>query len=481
MVLFRIFPILLNSVIALASFMQFFMERFMNHTHITRFAVRVKTPALLVFLCFSIVVGSFCPVYAQDAKHLERERERGLQMLKATKDLIKSDYYDPTFHGLDLEARFKVAAEKLKTAESLGQIFGIIAQAVAELNDSHTRFYPPSRPVEIEYGWRMQIIGEDPYVVAVKPGSDAASQGLKPGDKIISVDGFTPTRQTMSKMLYSYNILRPQPGISVVVQSPGQEPRKLNLKAEVVKTGRAINLTELRNRILDDEENEKNLPIWLSITDDVIVWKLRGFNLTEGKVDEMMKKVRTHKALVLDLRGNPGGLVKTLNRLVSYFFDKEIIIADVKMRKKTEQEKSKPRRDKTFNGKLIVLVDSRSGSAAEAFARVVQIEKRGHVIGDVTSGAVMASIFNDAILTDISSENLVIFFVSVTIADLTMTDGKSLEHIGVTPDEVLLPSPKAMAENVDPILSHAVTLAGATLTPEAAGKLFPFIWPVMPK
>jgi len=438
-----------------------------------------KRLVALVSIC--IVASIMCPVHAQDAKHMEQERERGLQMLMATKDLLKSDYYDPTFHGVDLDARMKVAAEKLKTAQSLGHIFGIIAQYVAELNDSHTAFYPPSRAVEVEYGWRMQMIGDEPYIVAVKPGSDAATQGLKPGDKIISVDGFTPTRKTISKMLYSYYILRPQPGISVVVQTEGQEPRKLNLKAEVVKTGRAVNLTELRNRTRDEIESEKNIPIGLSINDDVIIWKLRGFNLTEGKVDEMMKKVRTHKALVLDLRGNPGGAVKTLNRMVSYFFDKEIVIAEIKRRKKTEQEKSKPRRDKTFTGKLIVLIDSESGSAAEAFARVMQLEKRGVVIGDVSAGAVMVSIFDDGILTNVTSENVVVFGVSVTIADLIMTDGKSLENVGVTPDEMLLPTAKALADNVDPILSHAVELAGANLSPEAAGKAFPYIWPLMPK
>jgi carboxyl-terminal processing protease len=422
------------------------------------------------------------PVRAQDAKHLERERERGLQMLKGTKDLIKENYYDLKFHGMDLEARFKVAEEKMKAAESLGQIFGIIAQAVTELEDSHTFFIPPARAVTVEYGWRMQIIGDEPFVVAVKPGSDAEAQGLKPGDKIISVDGFKPSRATMWKMQYNYNLLRPQPGITVVVQSPKQEPRKLSLKAEVVKTGREINLTEIRNLILDDEEDEKNVPVYYeNDAEDVLIWKLRGFNLTEGSVDDMMKRVRKHKALILDLRGNPGGYVKTLNRLVSYFFDKELVIAEVKQRKKSEQQKVKPRRDKIFSGKLVVLVDSESGSAAEAFARVIQLEKRGTVIGDVSAGAVMQSIFHPAILTDSSSSNIVIFGVSVTDADLIMSDGKSIEHVGVTPDEVVLPSPTDMASRIDPALARAATLVGTTLSPVEAGRMFPVQWRKLPK
>lgn len=193
----------------------------MRKTHIWK----SKAGLLFATLILSLVPCAGRPIRAQmDLKRLARERERGLQMLKGTKELIKENYYDPKFHGMDLEARFKAAEEKMKQADSLGQIFGIIAQAVVELNDSHTYFIPPSRPVEIEYGWRMQMIGDQCYVVAVKAGSDAEAKGLKTGDAVISVDGFKPTRNTLWKMKYSYNLLRPQPGIRVVVQSPGAEP-----------------------------------------------------------------------------------------------------------------------------------------------------------------------------------------------------------------------------------------------------------------
>ena len=407
---------------------------------------------------------------------LNFERERGRVMLRIVKDDLKKNYYDMGFHGMDVEARFSAADAKMKEAASVGQIFGIIAQALIDLNDSHTFFLPPGRANRTEYGWQMQAFGDKVFVSAIKPGSDAEKKGLKTGDQVLSVGGFEPTREELWKMVYMFYTLRPQPGLRLLLRSPEGEQRQLDVMAKV-KQGKLVkDLTgqDINDLIREAEDEDRlNRQRFVEASDKLLIWKMPDFAVEEGEVDVMMGKARKREALILDLRGNPGGYVKTLEWFAGYFFDNEIKIADLKGRKEMKPQKSKPHGGGNFKGKLVVLVDSKSGSAAEIFARVIQLEKRGVVIGDRTAGAVMQSRTFDH---QTGNDTVIFFGVSVTNADVIMSDGKSLEGVGVTPDELLLPTAADMAAKRDPVLARAAAMVGFELPPDKAGAMFPVEW-----
>ena len=121
-----------------------------------------------------------------------------------------------------------------------------------------------------------------------------------------------------------------------------------------------------------------------------------------------------------------------------------------------------------------MLVDSFSASASELLARTLQLTGRGTVLGDRTAGAVMVSQTFDHMAG--GDRTGVTFATSITVADLVMTDGHSLEHTGVVPDEVILPTAEDLASDRDPVLARALELFGLIATPEAAGRMFPLEW-----
>lgn len=102
------------------------------------------TLATVLIVCLRLI-ASHALQSALAQPDLNFQRERGRAMLRTIKDDLKKNYYDTNFHGMDVEARFSAADEKMKEAQSVGQVFGIIAQALIDLNDSHTFFLPPGR------------------------------------------------------------------------------------------------------------------------------------------------------------------------------------------------------------------------------------------------------------------------------------------------------------------------------------------------
>ena len=132
------------------------------------------------------------PGLTQDEPLSREDRSKAKQMLRDIQADIKEHYFDKKFQGLDLDARFKTAEQKIETASSMNYALADIAGAVDALNDSHTFFIPPPRPYKHSYGWEMQAIGSSGcFVTAVRPGSDAEKKGLKPGDQILSVNGYS--------------------------------------------------------------------------------------------------------------------------------------------------------------------------------------------------------------------------------------------------------------------------------------------------
>lgn len=435
--------------------------------------LRAFTFALV--LCPAIIFSSMPPARAQT---LQSYRDQGHIMLGVIKSDVKKNYYDASFHGIDIDARFKEADEKIKAATSISQVLAIIAQTLMSFNDSHLFFNPPRVAARIEHGWQMQMIGDKCYVVAVQPGSDAEAQGLRPGDRVLSVENYTFTRGDLWKLEYIIYALSPRPGLKVSVMKPDGEKKQLNIAAKVhegkLVTDLGPGVANDRMNIIREYQTEAKLHAHrYGSSGDLFIWKMPDFYLSERQVNEIMDKAKKHKTLVLDLRDNGGGSLDILLTVIGNLFDHDVNVGELKRRKEAKPLVAKTRGNNAFKGQLVVLVDSESGSSAEVLARIVQLEKRGTVIGDRTAGAVMAAKHYDH---EVGNTLVLYYGVSVTDADIVMSDGQSLEHTGVKPDELVLPTAADLAARRDLVLARAAAIAGAALTPEKAGLLFPVEW-----
>jgi C-terminal processing protease CtpA/Prc len=440
---------------------------------------RVAIRVAVVTVAISVITVLALPApQAQGLDNITRGRVRS--MLNQIRDAIKKDYYDPSYHGLDVDAHFARAASNLEKATSLGYAYSVIAQALLDFNDSHTFFIPASRSSRVAYGWLMQMVGDRCLVTSVNPRSDASAKGLKAGDQILSVGNLRPSRRELWKIKYFYYTLNPVAAIRLTVQDAGGQPRQVEISTKVTAGKRLRDLTggdggfDLIDfvRALDDTETGQRF--WKS--GSTLFWKMPDFQIEPGALNDLLDdKLKGVESLVIDLRGNGGGYLATLEELVGRFFDRDVKIADPIGRRPQDVKPlvAKKRKGKPFEGTLVVLIDGESASAAELFARVMQIEKRAKVVGDQSSGSVMAATEFEG---QMGVDKLVLFGASITRADLVMSDGRSLERVGVQPDEILLPTAEDLAASRDPVLTRAAALAGAELDPVQAGKIFRVEW-----
>jgi carboxyl-terminal processing protease len=425
-----------------------------------------------------VTVGLLAP-FGWPQQLSRTDRELAQAMLENVASDVRKGYYDPKLHGVDWDAKVRETKEKIAKATSYNTALLQIAALLELLEDSHTFLVPPGVVRHQDYGWRFQMVGKRCYVTQVRPKSDAETKGLRPGDEVVSIEGFNPTREGLSKMKYVIDVLLPQPVLRVGLRDHSGKLQQLEVKSWV----RQDNIRDVsgyggrdawRWRLEGEDQRRLIRPQFRELGTELMILKLPLFLETKLAAEGIIDKARQHGTLIVDLRGNPGGAEPALQELLGGVFGHDVKIADRVTRDKTSPVTAKSGRHDVFTGKLIVLVDSESASAAELFARVIQLEKRGIVLGDRTSGSVMEAMH----YRHETGNPVFVYGTSVSDADLVMADGNSLERTGVTPDETILPSAEDLANNHDVVMARAAEMAGVTLTPETAAKLFPYEWPM---
>jgi C-terminal processing protease CtpA/Prc len=249
------------------------------------------------------------------------DREQAETMLDHVSSDLRDHYYDPKLHGIDFEAKVREAKERVALAPSYDVASTYIAGLFEALDDSHSFYIPPGHFTREEYGWRFLMIGNRCLVSHVKPGSDAESKGIKRGDEVLTIDGFTPSRDSLPKMEYVLNALMLMRSLTVDLREPSRRVKKLEVEAQI-KSGKQItdsaDLTggdQWLSRLEEERHRHQVRIRYKDMGPNLLIVKLPEFVEPKFEVSEVIGKARKHKSLILDLRGSPGGAEETLQYL----------------------------------------------------------------------------------------------------------------------------------------------------------------------
>jgi len=251
--------------------------------------------------------------------------------------------------------------------------------AMLESLDPYTNYIPESNIEDYkmmttgQYGGIGALIQKQgDYVVISEPyeGFGAFKAGLIAGDKILEVDGKSVKGKTTTDIR---EFLLGQPGTSIelTIERPGTEE-------PFVK------------KIVREEVKIKDVPYYSMLPDSVGYIKLTGFTETAStEVKEAFNKLQEQNitSLILDLRGNGGGLLKEAVSIVNFFVPKGTEIVSTKGKIKDW--------DKTYNAgsipldvniPVVVLIDGGSASASEIVSGSLQDNDRAVIIGSQSFG-----------------------------------------------------------------------------------------------
>jgi len=244
--------------------------------------------------------------------------------------------------------------------------------------DPHSSFFDPRAYANLRedqrgryYGVGMTIVPRDnyTYVLSPMPGSPAYRAGIRPGDVIMAVDGKSTQGLSSSE---------------VADMLKGPKGTVVHITMKRVGYNDDLNFTVTR-----DEIPKHSVDLAFEVKSGIGYIKLSGFNeTTDSELSSALKQLDPGKldGLVLDLRGNPGGLLNEAVAVSDMFLDKNQLIVSHHGRASAERRYYAVRGNRGVTTPLVVIVNGGSASASEIVTGAIQDHDRGLVVGEQSFG-----------------------------------------------------------------------------------------------
>ena len=413
---------------------------------------------LLFILCF-------LPLKAQTTKTANAKIR--LQTFEKVWNTVNEKHFDPTFGGVDWQKMREIYQPKSTAAKSDAEFYAVLRQMLGELKLSHFGIIPPavemntSKSGEGFIGIGLKMIDNQAIISDVKTDSPAGKSGLKTGFAIEKLDGKTipeilaPLEKYLSaqsmheaqKKIYRERVLA-----SYINGDAGTKAR--------VEISDGKNQMQIFNVARIENKSEMS-PAFGNFPPQEVVFETKKLDGNIGyihfnmwivpqmpKIREAIRSMKDTKGIIIDLRGNPGGIGGMASGVAGLLVNERLSLGSMKSRDSEMKFIIYPQAN-IYDGKIVILTDYGSASTSEIFAAGMQEIGRAKVVGERSAGAVLPSVFEK--LPDGATFQYV-------ISDYKSPKNILLEGRGVIPDVEVKQTRQALLEGRDLQLEEAVKI-----------------------
>ncbi len=385
--------------------------------------------------------------------------------------LVRDSHFDRTLNGVDWNAVRTELRPKAAAAKNAGELRAVLRDMLGRLGQSHFAVIPATGDSAVkaaldmsgDTGIDVRLVEGAVVVSSVESGSSAAQIGVKPGWKVVSVGGTRidpliaelptePRLRSVEAWRVAHERLRGSSGtrVRVAFEDMNAHVHDLTLDRRP-ETGEPVTVGHLPTMYVRVESERRQLGEGL--TAGVIrfnVW----MTAVDREFDKALSTLRDADGIVIDLRGNPGGLAAMLMGISGHFVSERKTLGTMKTRDSELRFVANPRfvngageRVAPYAGPVAIVVDSMSGSASECFTGGMQGIKRARVFGQTSMGQALPALFNKLPNGDILIH---------AYGDFVAADGTRLEGRGVVPDETTPLTRESLAKGQDPAMDAAL-------------------------
>ena len=344
--------------------------------------------------------------------------------------IIKSNYYSPNMNKQNWAKWKRRYAHKIKTKEDA---YVAINTMLASLDDSYSKFMgsdefgAQNNAINSKlYGIGINIasISGKIYIANVIENAPAYNQGIRLGDIILKVNGIDVSGQSIYY-------------VAQLIKGGINESLTLDILRGNERLQKVVKREEIKVKTID----------YKKITDDIGYIRISSFIGLDTPKEFIiaLNRLQDTKALILDLRGNSGGLFQNAI-VISNLFMKEGTIVNVIARQGKVNTYSATDEGCIYDNPMVVLIDGTSASASEILSSALRDNKRAVLIGTKTYGkGLVQKVFSLPNKTGIN----------LTIARYLTPNGKDINEKGITPDYNVMFSHSDFVNNIDTQLAYA--------------------------